>query len=143
VTATAANLLISLVAIALTAAAFYGANRATRAKARSDNRAVDAAAYARATGIYESTIAALREEIARLTAEVHAARDEIQGVRNDLTRLQAANDTLAAELTELRRQKLRQLAPLAPYSRLHERENRPRRRRRHPNRRVRRRPRTV
>jgi len=97
-TATAFNILVAVISVAVSGAAFYGANQATRARARSDNRAVDAAAYARATDIYESTIGALRAEIARLTSDVQAARTEIAEVRAELTRMQTAHNRLAAKL---------------------------------------------
>ena len=99
---TAFDILIAVIAAAIAAATFYGANRATRSKAASDNRAVDAAAYSRATDIYESTITALRDEIGRLTTEIQAARTEIHDVRAALTQIRRTNDRLVAELTHQR-----------------------------------------
>lgn len=93
---------VTVISVALAAAAFAAATRATRLKATSDNRAVDAAAYGRATDIYESTINALRAEVTRLSEEVRGVRAEILQVRADLTRLQATNDVLASELTQIR-----------------------------------------
>ena len=102
--ATAFNILVAVTSVMVAGAAFYGANRATRLKASTDNRAVDAAAYTRATDIYESTIATLRAEIGRLTDEVKAARAEIQQVHTDLGRLQDTNDELMTRLSRLRGQ---------------------------------------
>lgn len=96
------NILVAVIATAATAAAFYGANRATKLRAATDNRAVDAAAYARATDIYESTIHALRDEIARLTEDVKAARQEIATVSVEVTQLRDANAHLLHELMQLR-----------------------------------------
>lgn len=96
------NIIITVASVAVAAAAFYGANRATRSKAASDNRAVDAAAYSRATDIYESTIATLRTEIARLTTEIQAARTELGQIHTELGRLQDTNDDLMTRLSRLR-----------------------------------------
>lgn len=96
------NITVAVVATAATAAAFYGANKATRLKAATDNRAVDAAAYQRATDIYESTIHALRDEIARLTEDVRAARQEIATVSGEVIQLRDANAHLIRELMQLR-----------------------------------------
>lgn len=109
---TAFDILIAVLAAAIAAATFYGANRATRSKAASDNRAVDAAAYSRATDIYESTITALRDEIGRLTTEVQAARIEIHDVRTKLGELRSTNARLVAELTSRRGDDRSELAAL-------------------------------
>ena len=108
--AAAFNVVVVVIATGVAAAAFWGANRATRSKAATDNRAVDAAAYGRATDIYESTITALRAEVTRLTEEVKGARTEIRQVRVDLAKLQATNDVLAGELGHLRSQEHTELA---------------------------------
>ena len=100
---------VTVLSVVLAGAAFTAATRATRLKAASDNRAVDAAAYARATTIYESTIEALRAEVTRLTGEIQEARTEIHQVRLDLAKLQTTNDSLAGQLTQLRDQEHRDL----------------------------------
>ena len=110
--AAAFNIVIVVIATGCAAAAFWGANRATRSKAATDNRAVDAAAYGRATDIYESTITALRAEVTRLTEEVKGARTEIRDVRTELGQLRATNDRLVSELGHLRSQEHEELTVL-------------------------------
>jgi predicted nucleic acid-binding Zn-ribbon protein len=101
-TATAFNIFIAIISVTVAAAAFYGANRATRTQAAAASHAVDAAAYTRATDIYESTIAALRAEITRLSTEISEAREDIRAARTDMAALQQSNRELTAELTQYR-----------------------------------------
>ena len=98
------TVLIGTVSVSVAGAAFFAATRATRSQARSADHAVDAGAFARATDIYESTIAALRAEVARLTEEVQGARTELRDVRSELSQLRVTNDRLIDEMSHLRSQ---------------------------------------
>jgi predicted RNase H-like nuclease (RuvC/YqgF family) len=89
------EILLGLLTVAVTVAAFLSAKRANEEQSKSERIAVDAAAYQRAKEIYEGALDALH-------TEVNGLRTEVSRLRNSNNRLQDEVATLHQEIALLR-----------------------------------------
>lgn len=91
----AVEILLSLLTIGLSAAAFFAATRANRAQSQAAKTAVDAAAYERAKMLYESAIDTLKGQ----TTDLH---DQVVSLQTEVSRLRVQSADLSSEVTRLR-----------------------------------------
>lgn len=89
------EILLALLTIGLSAAAFFAATRANRTQAAAAQTAVDAGAYQRAKEIYEGAIETLKGQ----TAQLHS---EVVSLQGEVTRLRLQGTDLSAEVSRLR-----------------------------------------
>lgn len=93
---------LGVVTVAVAYAALRGGRQANKAQALSESKAVDAAAYGRAQGIYEGAIKQLNNEVADLRAEVRNLRSSNAELAAEVTQLRNSNQQLVQELEHLR-----------------------------------------
>ena len=100
---------IGVVTAVIAFATFYLAARAARAQHQAVVKGVDAEAYDRARGLYESAIDNLQEETRRLEAQVASLRAEVAQVHDqaallqaEIRKLRSSNDALRRELIALK-----------------------------------------
>ena len=86
-TAVTPSVLVGVVSAITAAGSFWFATRAARATARSSAYAVDAGAYKRATGIYESSITSLRRDLSTCRTEARDLRAQLIEAENQSARL--------------------------------------------------------
>lgn len=103
------EILLALLTIGLSAAAFFAATRANRAQASAAQTAVDAGAYQRAKEIYEGAIETLKGQTAQLHSEVLTLQGEVIRLRlqgtelsAEVTRLRGVNDELRGQIQTMR-----------------------------------------
>lgn len=82
------EIILGLLAAALTFITFLGATRANKAQSKAQEQSVDAAAYLRAKEIYEGALSTLREEV--------------ESMRLELTKLRESDDKMRRSNAELR-----------------------------------------
>jgi uncharacterized coiled-coil DUF342 family protein len=88
------GLLFGGVGAAIAVLSYLSATKANREQAKVQRLGVDAAAYSRAKDIYESALAALRQEVIDMRAETLRVRESNDSLR-------ASNDSLRTEIQHL------------------------------------------
>lgn len=104
------EILLGILTVFVTVATFLGASRAGQRQATGTLADIDAKAYDRAKGIYESAIDTLedqithvREQMAMLDAEVEKLQNTNQSLIRQVFELQATNRSLTVQVSELKR----------------------------------------
>ena len=92
--ATIVEILLAVLAAAITFGSFVGANRAGRIQNTGTLADIDAQAFESAKSIYESAIGTLGTHIGQL-------KDQIGNLDTEVTRLQQANRELRSQVVEL------------------------------------------
>ena len=92
--ATIVEILLAILAAAITFGSFVGANRAGKVQGAGTLADIDAQAYEQARAIYESAIGTLGGHIQQL-------KDQIGNLDTEVTRLQVANRELRSQVTDL------------------------------------------
>jgi septal ring factor EnvC (AmiA/AmiB activator) len=95
------TLVIGLPSLTLAGLGYLSSQHAHRDTVIAARVPVDAAAYDRARGLYESVIHQLRDDIAGLRAELADARAQITRLESQLDSAQAGVTGLRAEITRL------------------------------------------
>jgi predicted nucleic acid-binding Zn-ribbon protein len=102
------EILLAILALGVSAAAFFAATRANRTQSEAAQKAVDAGAYQRAKEIYEGAIDTLKGQTAQLHAEVISLQGEVTRLRlqgtelsGEVGSLRRVNDDLRAQIASL------------------------------------------
>ena len=89
------EILLAVLAMVVGLGSFVGANRAGKAQTAVTIADIDAQAYERAKGIYESAIDTLEKQLIRL-------RDQLTELDNEVMKLQESNRRMSMQVTDLR-----------------------------------------
>ena len=96
------EILLGLVAVMIGLGSFIGANRVEKLKANVSIADIDADAYERAKGIYESAIKALEGHVVRLREQMDILDVEVRKLQSSNRDLYLNNVELTTQVAEMR-----------------------------------------